>query len=450
MPRPTTGMLVRFDENRRADLLRERVEGDFSPFTDALSVRDWVLGDVNIALLSFSEETIDFICLARKRNQVVTSKNRIEFSSIVSLNGIPIEAIEARLSQQIQKHFIRVSGGVGGIFPPATWILLLDAIKAERPDISGEIDRLVGLLQFSGYRITGEAADILLQERDALGIALDIFSGSNKLRDRVLGEWAPSEEQLTDLDEDEKTARLISRPGGISSFTKGIPQQYLQEEAAIQHDLFNWPGMTPMHEAGVSVFESGDRRLEVIYANRNDLEHTLGVDLLYYNELFELFVLVQYKLMHEDNGEMLYRPNPQLHSELALMDAFSTSRRLTGSISTHEQFRLNDDGFMLKFVPQKGLKPASGELIKGMYVAREYMHFLLGPHGPVGPRGGSKLTFDNSPRYMTNSRFTAFVNEGWIGTRGVQSADIRAMLERFYETGRAVVVAREKRNAQAA
>jgi hypothetical protein len=426
------------------------VEGDFSPFTDALSVRDWVFGDVTIALLSFSEETIDFICLARKRNQVVTSKNRIEFSSIVSLNSIPIKAIEARLSQQIQKHFIRVSSGVGGIFPPATWILLLDAIKTERPDTSSEIDRLVGLLQFAGYRITGEAAEILLQERDALGIALDIFSGSNKLRDRVLGEWAPSEEQLTDLDEAEKTAKFISRTGGISSFIKGIPQQYLQEEAAIQHDLFNWPGMTPMHEAGVSVFESGDRRLEVIYANRNDLEHTLGVDLLYYNESFELFVLVQYKLMHEDNGEMLYRPNPQLHSELSLMDAFSTANRLTGSISTHEQFRLNDDGFILKLVPQKGLKPASGELIKGMYVTREYMHFLLGPNGPVGPKGGSKITFDNSPRYMTNSQFTAFVNEGWIGTRGVQSADIRAMLERFYETGRAVVVAREKRTARAA
>lgn len=443
-------MLVRFDEDRRADLLRERVEGDLSPFTDALSVRDWVLGDVTIALLSFSEDTIDFICLARKRKQVVTSKNRIEFSSIVGLNTIPIEALESRLSRQIQKHFIRVSSGVGGVFPPRTWLLLLDAIKAERPDVAGDIDRLVGLLQFAGYRITGEAAEILLQERDALGIALDIFSGSNKLRDRVLGEWAPTEEQLAEIDDGEQTAKLASRVGGISSFIKGIPQQYIQEEAAIQHDLFNWPGMTPLHEAGVSVFESGDRRLEVIYANRNDIEHTLGVDLLYYNESFQLFVLVQYKLMREDNGEMLYRPDHQLRSELALMDSFSATNRLTGSISTHEQFRLNDDGFMLKLVPQKGLRPVTGELIKGMYVTREYMNFLIGPNGPVGPRSGSKITFDNAPRYMTNSQFTSFVNEGWIGTRGVQSADIRTMLERFYETGRAVVVACEKRNARAA
>ena len=445
MPRPTTGMLVRFDEDRRADLIREQVEGDFSPFTDALSVRDWTLGDVTVALLSFSEETIDFICLARKRNQVVTSKNRIEFSSIVSLRSISIEAIEARLSQQIQKHFIRVSSGVGGIYPPATWTLLLDAIKTERSDIANEIDRLIALLRFAGYRITGETAEVLLQERDALGIALDIFSGSNKLRDRVLGEWAPSEEQLTKFDEEEKTAMFVSRPGAISSFVKGIPSQYIQEEAAIQHDLFNWPGMTPMHEAGISVFESGDRRLEIIYANRNAIEHTLGVDLLYYNESFQSFVLVQYKLMREDGGEMRYRPDPQLHSELALMDEFNTVHRMTGPISTHEQFRLNDDGFMLKLVPQKGLRPASGELIKGMYVSREYMHFLLSPGGPVGARGGSQITFANAPRYMTNSQFTAFVNEGWIGTRGVQTDEIRAMLKRFYETGRAVVVARENK-----
>jgi len=444
MPRPTTGILVRFDEDRRADLLRERFEGDFSPFTDALSVRDWLLGDVAIALLSFSEQTIDFICLARKRNQVVTSKNRIEFSSIVSLDGILIEAVEARLSQQIQNHFIRVSRGVGGIFPAATWAQVLDSIKTERPGIASEIDRLISLLQFSGYRITGEAAEVLLQERDALGIALDIFSGSNKLRDRVLGEWAPSKEQLTEFDEGEKTAKFVSRPGAISSFIKGIPHQYIQEEAAIQHDLFNWPGMTPMHEVGISVFESGDRRLEVIYANRNDLEHTLGVDLLYYNESFQLFVLVQYKLMQEEGDEMLYRPNAQLRSELALMDGFSATHRSTDSITTHEQFRLNDDGFMLKFVPQKGLRPASGELIKGMYVSREYMHFLLGPNGPVGSRGGSKITFDNAPRYMTNSQFTALVNEGWIGTRGVQSAEIQTIVKRFYETGRAVVVAQEK------
>ena len=447
MPRNITGILVRFDELRRTDLIRERLDGDFAEFTDALSIQDWPIGKVTIALLAFSKETIDFISIARKSDEVVTSKNRIKFSSIVNLNSISIDALEARISQKIQPHFIRVSSGVGGVFPPATWLSLITAVKAERPNIAHDIDRLTSLLQFSGYRIYGNNADLLLQERDAIGIALDIFSGSNKLRDRVLSEWAPSQEQLTEIDDVEKTAKFISKPGAISSFMRGIPNQYLQEEAAIQHDLFNWPGMTPMHKAGISIFESGSRRLEVIYANRNALEHTLGVDLLYYNESFELFVLVQYKIMRGEDNKMVYRPDPQLRSELALMNDFSVTHKTDIPMSTHEQFRLNDDGFMLKLVPQKGLSPASGELIKGMYLPREYMNFLIGENGPTGPKGGSKITFDNAPRYITNSQFTAFVNEGWIGTRRIESDDIREILKNFYETGRAVVVARERRDA---
>ena len=445
MSKSPTGILVRFDESRRSDLLKERVEGQFSPFTDALSVRNWGFGGAAIALLSFSDKTIDYICLARKGKLVVTSKNRIQFSSVVSLNGIPIETIETKLSQQIQKHFIRVTSGIGGAFPTETFGELLAAIKDIRPNSSNEIERLLSLLKFSGYKITGEAADVMLQERDALGIALDIFSGSNKLRDSVLGEWAPNEAQLTDVSETDKTAELVSSSKGTSSFMSGIPQKYIAEETALQHDLYNWPDMSPMHIAGKSIFSAGNRRLEVIYANRNDLEHTLGIDLLYYNESFQLFVLIQYKRMSEDNnGEMHYRPDPQMIKELARMDAFSKENRSADPITAHEQFRLNDDGFMFKLVPQRGLSPASGELIKGMYVTREYMHFLLGPNGPAGPRGGSKITFSNASRYLTNSQFTTYVNEGWIGTRGVQSEQIKYILKHFNETGRALVFAKEQ------
>jgi hypothetical protein len=324
----------------------------------------------------------------------------------------------------------------------------LDAIKAERPECFSEIDRLIALLKFADYKIIGKTAEILLQERDAIGIALDIFSGGNKLRDSTLSEWAPNENEITVLNESEKIAQFKSRLQGISSFMGGLSQQHFQEETAIQHDLFNWPDMAQVNIAGVSVFESGNRRLEVMYANRNDLEHTLGVDLIYYNESFELFVLVQYKLMHKEGEEFLYRPDAQLHDELARMDEFNHKYSHNGSILTHEQFRLNDNGFLIKLVPQRGLTPASGELIKGMYLSHEYMHFLLGANGPTGPRGGSKITFENAPRYMTNSQFAEFVNNGWIGTRGVQSTEISILLKRFYETGRAVVVAVERSGQQ--
>ena len=138
---------------------------------------------------------------------------------------------------------------------------------------------------------------------------------------------------------------------------------------------------------------------------------------------------------------MVYRPDAQLAAELERMDRIYNSNRTTTAIQSHKQYRLSDDGFMLKLVPSKGLRPASGELIKGMYIPREYMHFLLGENGPKGSQGGTKITFESAPRYLTNSEFAASVHAGWIGTRGVQSQKIRQIVQEFCETGRAVMVA---------
>jgi len=447
MPTKATGLLLHFDEERRSDLIQDKVEGGYESFSDALSVPDWELGQLNIALLGFTDSTIDYIALAKKGKRVVTSKNRIDFSGLVNLKAIPIHAIESRLNERLQRYFIKVSQGVGGVIPPAMWAALISAIRAVRPEFVEDIDRLLSLRRYSGYRLSGEAADILLQEREALGIALDIFSGSNQLRDQVLSEWAPYDDTVVEVNEGDATARLANLGTGRSSFMKGIPQRYAQEESAIQHDLFNWPGMTPLHEAGVSIFEQGGRRLEVHYANRNALEHTLGVDLIYYNEEFQLFTLVQYKLMREEGGVVLYRPDSQLRTELARMDQVYTSLHSAAPIQSHQEYRLNDDGFMLKLVPATGLRPASGELIKGMYIPREYMHFLVGPNGPKGSGGGTQIMFTTAPRYLTNSQFSQSIHAGWIGTRGVQSHTLAATLREFYESGRAVLVAYEAKSA---
>jgi len=290
MPSATSGMLVYFDEDRRRELIQEKMQGTYEPFTDALSVPDWALGRLNIALLGFSDSTIDYIALAEKGKLAVTAKYRVEFSGMVDLGSIKISSIESRLNERIQRYFVRASRGTGGAIPPATWGALIVAIKLERPSLAVEIDRLLSLQRYSGYRLQGQAAEVLLQERDALGVSLDIFSGNNQLRDRVLTQWAPAEGAVNEISEVEATATLAHLPIGRSSFMKGVSQRYLQEETALQHDLFNWQGMTPVHEGGVSVFAQGGRKLEVIYANRNALEHTLGVDLIYYNESYELFV----------------------------------------------------------------------------------------------------------------------------------------------------------------
>jgi hypothetical protein len=442
-----TGLLVRFDEPRRSDLIRQTVEGTYEPFSDALSIHDWDVRNAQVALLSFSETTIDYVAIARRGKQVVTSKSRVEFSSMLALDGVAVAALERRLQGNIRQHFVRVSRGFGGTVPETTWDRLIEAVKAERPSLAAEIDRLKSLARYSGVTLQGKPAELFTQEREALGISLDIFAGGSQLRDRVLSEWAPRQEAVKAESPDGSFATLtISGDKNVpSNFLSGISSRYIQEESGIQHDLFNWDGATAVHEVGTSVFIRGSRRLEVVYANRNDLEHTLGVDLIYYNEPFRMCVLVQYKLMRDEGSGHIYRPDPQLADELSRMDMFYERHKCSAAIQCHEDFRLNDDGFMVKLMPNRGLRPASGELIKGMYIPREYMHFLLGPGGPKGQQGGTVITFDNAPRYLTNSQFSVSVNSGWLGTRGVQTQTVREMIRAYYETGRAVVVARETR-----
>src|SRR5438270_12944455 len=121
-----SGLLVYFDEAQRREFIREEIVGTYEPFSDALSVKDWELGKTSIALLAFSESTIDYIALAKKGRRVATSKFRVEFSGMVDLDSISVDGIESRLSERIRPHFIRTSRGMGGHIPDKTWLALID------------------------------------------------------------------------------------------------------------------------------------------------------------------------------------------------------------------------------------------------------------------------------------------------------------------------------------
>lgn len=413
MATSNSGLLVSFSPGDHDELIRQDEEGDYKLFSDTLVKRDWAIPRTSVALLSFSPSTLDYISIAKKGIKTVTAKFRVEFYELVNLQSFRIQELGAELSQETLLHLQKTSQGSGELIPENTWRQIIAAIKKQRSEVAKDIDRVISLGHYSGYRLTGSIADILLQEREALGIALDIFSGDNKLRDKVLRSWAPDSESVRNADQGELTAELVSAPG--ASFMSGIPQRYLQEESAIQHDLFNWNGLAAIHSAGKSIFVQGGRRLEVIYANKNALERTLGVDLIYYNGKYDSFVLVQYKLMRKDRETMLYRPDPQLMKELDRMDSICKPSEVISAIQSHQELRLNHDGFMFKLVPNYGLHPASGELIKGMYLLREYMRFLIGQKGP-GSGAGPIITFEKAPRYLTNSEFCNGVNAGWLGT----------------------------------
>lgn len=446
---PKTGVLIFFDEIQRGQLIRDSISRGDETFSDAISVPDFELRLASPALLSFTDSSIDFFSLMKRGKSVATAKSRVEFSDLVPLNAVSLQQLESRLGATLKQHFIRSSRGIGGMIPEQTWARTIGLIKELRPNAAAEIDRLLALSSYAGYRIEGKTSEILLQEREALGAALDIFSGNNQLREKVLGGWAPPSDALREVSHEDKRATLVLSDESKTSFSSRLPETYmLQEESALQHDLFNWEHISPMHVAGRSIFTQGKRTLEILYANRNQLEKTLGVDLIYYNEIYELFALVQYKLMREEAGRMVYRPDWQLYQELKRMDEFVLKYELTHDLVSDEEYRLNQDGFFVKLVPNYGLKPASGELIKGMYLTREYVRYLLGRYGPTGERGGRIIHFDNASRYLTNTEFTQAVNRGWVGLRRLHTKALKDLIRQYYETGRAILLAYERPTGQ--
>ena len=69
------------------------------------------------------------------------------------------------------------------------------------------------------------------------------------------------------------------------------------------------------------MFENERVSLTVVMANRLSLEKQLGADLIYRNEAYNSFVLVQYKAMEHEAGTARVRlPNNQLEKELKRME----------------------------------------------------------------------------------------------------------------------------------
>lgn len=420
----------------------------FNSFTDAFGIYSSDIGRLSVSILSFSKNNLDYLCLAKSGRMVSTIKRKFEFYELIKLDNYPLESIENLSSKERKALHITIKSQ-SGVIPKAAFKKIINSILKNKPSLNNEIERIFSLRELSEYKIKGGNADILLQEREAFGTILDIFSGSNKLREDILRSWAPHRTDLLEINDEKKSAVLKTETAHHTSFYSGLPERLFSEENALQHDLFNYPAMQgPFHSAGVSFFSQGDRRLEIIYANRNSLEKTLGVDLIYHNETYNSFTLVQYKIMKQEN-EHVYRPDKNILDELERMNLFQeenyTQRNSNHDLKCGNEFRLNNNGFFIKLIPNRGLTPSSGELIKGMYIHNEYMNFLLGPQGPRGRNGGKLITFNNAPRYLTNTDFTHFINNGWIGTNGNATQKVRDLFIEYVTCGHSVIYTREKK-----
>lgn len=430
MSSPIGGFLISFDEAQRNSFLKE-VRDLENGFTDALSSDDWAVRRWEVCGLLFEPGKITHWALARKGNRVATGKVRVEFTEVTP-TSIHIDAVKSRMSNASQIKIVSARSGVGGAIGEPTWKSLKDAIGQLDEYSLGVLERLERMKVQSRNHIVRPGIEVVAQQRDALGVALDAFDQTGQLRKKTLQSWAAPEGNV------------------LTSFLDGLTGVRTIEDQLIARDAATFPTSDECRLTAVgAVFKVGGRTLEVFNLNRTRVEHATGADLLYFHEQCNAWTLVQYKSMERDDGapdkRAIYRPDTTFDSELQRMVDFRQQvPDAWSSADGPNAYRLSGDGFFFKLCSRIQLEVLSDTLLPGMYLPREFMSSVLDDPDSRGVRGGRILTFENVGRHLTNTLFAELVREGWIGTRGVSSEKIAQIVRDALLANRAVSVARAR------
>lgn len=217
----------------------------------------------------------------------------------------------------------------GGLLTDKGFTAVVEVIRQIAPQASTLLERFSQTRTERIRRLSARARDNLAQQKEALLTALSIAGLS---RDPVQ-EWTPSDETPV-------------------SFLDGLPSVRLREDPMVVNDLQNLPGFEVVrtYPYGAAVFESEatSERLTVILANRLPLEEQTGTDLIYFNETYQSFVMVQYKAMEREDrrvgpAEAVYRlPNAQLKEEIDRMDTVLSALKTCAPNTGIGGFRLTE------------------------------------------------------------------------------------------------------------
>jgi hypothetical protein len=238
----------------------------------------------------------------------------------------------------------------------------------------------------------------------------------------------------------DRAARVDISDGKPSALVR-VP---LMEDSVIEHDARSVPGYTLVASdiSGRAIFEKHGERLEVFTANRRDLEHVFGVDLIYVNLTKKNMVMVQYKMLEPNRlaGEptdWLYRPDSKMADEVERMRRFSRTHT-PGPF----EYRLNHEVFYLKFVKR------NGALVDGAVITPlDHYERLVKDPQCKGPRRAVRISYHTlGGRYMRETAFLDLIQSGYIGAYATTTSFLSQLVEAVLDRGRAVVAAVQSEN----
>jgi len=382
----------------------------------------------NAPLVCFvvSGRKVTHIALGRRGTGAGTGLRRLNFDKSEKLPAPLSVAQILKLLPKRDKASVEKRFASGGLLTEKGFAAVVEVVRQLAPQSSAILDRYSSERVARVGRLSPKARENLAYQKEAVLTALSIADISRN----PIQEWAPPD-------------------GTPVSFLDGLPSARLREDPMVVHDLMHLPGFDILKTLpyNAAVFESDSERLTVILANRLPLEEQTGTDLIYYNETFKSFVMVQYKAMErEDDGDGNMNagfrlPNTQLAEEITRMDSLLAELKACATNTAHDGFRLTDNPFFLKLCPRLVFNPDDIGLVPGMYLPLDYWKMLEQHPGIKGPRGGRRVTYENVGRHFDNSAFTTVVAKAWVGTTPSQSSVLASAIRQTIQTGKAIAIA---------
>jgi hypothetical protein len=364
---------------------------------------------LTLGVISFGEG-LAAVGLVEKGAAVATRRRRFKVTQTEAIEPpLQIDELIAEMSPRLQRHVHF------GLVAERTSEEACAALGRLRPELAPHIARLRRRIAEPTFRRPGYETAAL--EKDAIGLALG-FQGIDR---DALRDWEPEDQP--------------------EHFLRGLSQATLREDQILNHDLGVFDDWDVVAESAVGAvhFEKAGVGVTVVNVNRTPVEEVLGVDLLYFHEVYRSFVLVQYKRFEDDGEEGMgpvYRPDENLEGELELMRKIAPT--LPNPVD-ELSYRLGPGVCFLKLCKSVRFDPYSRDLIAGMYLPLEY--FDACEPTARGPRGGRAYSYSTLRRHLNNSQFIELVQDGWIGSNGTLSEELQSLVGSLIEGGRSVLLA---------
>lgn len=419
--------------SKLCDIIVERITntGSFTTVTDNDPTEILPISLGLLCLDLFNDLNITHVGIIRKGQRVSTGQVRVNVTDVFELpepldmNKL-VSAVDVKFQTYVEKAF---SVGYKKV-APNTSEQILKAMLALFPKNDRDFQRLISKIKGRKLPYTNPRIEDAAVEKDALGIALDIFGVD---RSDILRNWIPTENESGKFGD---------------SFLTGLVEYTSYEDDIINRDLRTIPGMEFIVEniAGVAEFENNHgEKLTVINANRKPQEKAMGVDLIYFHRQYDAFTFVQYKMMDRDDSEKetYYNPNDKSHHE-----ELERMRRLINQLEKQpisnslSDFRFSFCPVFFKVCKKIQMKQNDGSITPGAYIPFDQWNLLLNDPSTLGSRGGRKISFKTlNRRYIGTQTFADLVQRGLIGTQSENSRKIGLFVEDAIRSGHSVMYA---------